>query len=524
MWIVGDKFNMAKKYKVIINFFIYLLILSSIYLGYNHGIYAQDYHHSFFILSSVIDYQNGLKLYEDIFLQYGPGQVIFFDILSNFVKINLVSISLITSIIYALNLFILFKIFKKFVSINISFFAILIIFLIHPYNIYPWPDYFSGFCITAFFYFLLNKDLRLNYFLCSVFLFLAIFFRSTYLISILFSIISYSILLLVLNKNNSLKNAFIYFFSLIGIFFIILFYLGSLETWYDQSIGQISLYAGSTKHIDLYDKITSYIGEFGFISLKIGYYFFNSVMNLFNVLNFKNIAFIFFIAVNFYYIFLIFIKKIKLTQENKKFIFISIIGLFGFIQALMLMEIFRIINSMVGIFIAGLFFLKNEKINIFLKKNSKLILSILIIYSLLLITEFPFNKYKKDNYTDFDNKYFLNKKITPELRLYYTKLKDFICNKENVLISNISSDPVIPYLCKNKKIKVNISTLSPLFLKKLNQSEHKRLFLDNQLHESELLFTNVKIENPFKLILIKKFKNYHQPAHWFSDINVYKKK
>ena len=516
---------MTKKYEVIISFFIYLLIFSSIYLGYNHGIYAQDYHHSFFILSSVIDYQNGLKLYEDIFLQYGPGQVIFFKILSNFVKINLVSISLITSIIYALNLFILFKIFKKFVSINISFFIILIIFLIHPYNIYPWPDYFSGFCMTIFFYFLLNNNLRFNYFLCSVFLFLAVFFRSTYLISILFSIISYSILLLILNKSNSLRNTFIYFFTLIGVFFIILFYYGSLETWYDQSIGQISYYAGTTKHIHLYDKITSYVGEFGFIALKISYYFFNSVMNLFNVLNFENIAFILFIAVNFYYIFLIIIKKIEITQENKKFIFISLIGLFGFIQALMLMEIFRIINSMVGIFIVGLFLVNNEKRFIVLKKNSKIILSILIIYSLLLLSEFPFNKYNKNNYTNFDNKYFLNKKITPELKIYYLNLKDFICNKENILISNISLDPAIPYLCdNNNKVKTNISTLNVLFLKKLNKSEHERLFINHELYENELLFTNIKIKNSSKVVLIKQFKNYHKPISWFSDINVYKKK
>ena len=210
---------MIRKYEVIINFFVYILIFSSIYLGFNHSVYSQDYHHNFFILSTIIDYQNNLKLYEDIFLQYGLGQIFFFSFLSNFVKINLVSISLITSIIYSLNLFIIFLVVKKFVSVNKSFFLIFIIFLIHPFNIYPWPDYFSGFCMTLFFYFFLNQNLKFNYFLSSIFLFLAVFFRSTYLISILFSIFSYYILFLILNKNNSIKNIFFYFFIFLSFFF-----------------------------------------------------------------------------------------------------------------------------------------------------------------------------------------------------------------------------------------------------------------------------------------------------------------
>ena len=514
---------MSKKYEIIINFFIYTLIFSSIYLGYNHGISSQDYHHSFYILSTLIDYQNGLKLYKDIFLQYGPGQVILFNFLSNFIKINLTSISLITSIVYALNLFILFKIFKKFLPINISFYFILIIFLIHPYNIYPWPDYFSGFCITSFFYFFLNQKLKINYFFSSLFLFLAVFFRSTYLIGILLSIISYCVLLLVLNEKNSIKNIFVYFFSFLSFFFIILICLGSIQAWYEQSIGQISVYAGTTKHIELYDKITAYIGEFGFIVLKIGYYFINSSLKLFNFLNFENLPFIFFILVNFYYIFLVFVKKIKMTDENKKFIFISILGLFGFIQALVLMEIFRIVNSMMGIFVTGLFLVKNIKVENFLKKNSKVIFFISIIYCIFLFTKFPLDSFKENNYTKFDNKYFLNKKLTPEVKLYYINLADFVCNKDNILISNISWDPSIPFICNEKKIKVQISTLSPPFLKKIKPSEYERLFINHELYENELLFTDIKIDNPSKLVIIKKFKNHHKSYSWWNDIYVYKK-
>ena len=60
---------MSEKYKTFINFIILALTLSSIYLGYIYSVYNQDYHHNFFILSSIIDYDKGLKLFEDIILQ-----------------------------------------------------------------------------------------------------------------------------------------------------------------------------------------------------------------------------------------------------------------------------------------------------------------------------------------------------------------------------------------------------------------------------------------------------------------------
>ena len=75
---------MSEKYKIFIYFFVLVLILSSIYLGYDYSVYNQDYHHTFFILSSIIDYDKGLKLFEEIFLQYGPGQIFFFQFFRKF--------------------------------------------------------------------------------------------------------------------------------------------------------------------------------------------------------------------------------------------------------------------------------------------------------------------------------------------------------------------------------------------------------------------------------------------------------
>jgi hypothetical protein len=513
---------MFKKYKACIYILILLLILSSSYLGYNYGVYTQDYHHSFFILSSIINYNKGLKLFEEIFLQYGPGQVLFFNFLGYFIDINIVSLSQITSVIYSLNLLILFKIFEKVSTIKLSFTLILLIYLIHPHAIYPWPDYLSGLCISIFFYFFLAGKVQINYYLCSLFLFLAVFFRSTYVIHIIFSIALYSSILFFFKKKNIYKNIFNFFFILLLGFLVFLFYVDTLALWFDQSLGQISTYASETKHNDLYDKITSHIGKNGFIILKIIYYLINSLLNLLNLSKVENIFFVFFIVINVTFLISIFRNRSEINDEEKRLLFISVLGLSGFVQSLMLMETFRNINATMGIVIVGLSILNNHKIKFLLKKHLKFSLSLISIYFILLFFNFPYTKFKKENYSDFDNEYFLNKKLTPEVKNYYSDLKNFICANDHTNFVNISNDYAISYLCVNSGKKFN-QTSYLLFLKKFNNKEYKRLFKDYNLNLDELLFTNEKI-NSKKLELIKIFKSPHTTREWYGgNIYVFKK-
>ena len=396
--------------------------------------------------------------------------------------------------------------------------------MIHPYNIYPWPDYFSGISLSLFFYFFLKKNSNYNFFLCSVFLFLAVFFRSTYLINILISIIAFSLFLYFFGKKNVYKNIFNSFFLLASIYFIILFYFDSLFELFNQSITFIRAYAGETKHINLYNKITSYVGAYGFIILKIFYYAFRSALNLFNISNFENLIFVFFIIVNFFYFLKIFKKKLNLNDEEKKFLFISILGLSGFVQAVMLMEIFRIINATIGIFLTGLFFFQYDKINLFTKKYSKVILLFIFVYGITLYSKFNIIEYDKKNYNSFNNLHFKNKKLDNETKAYYENLDNFICNQENTtFIINVTWDYSIPFLCKGK-FETNKISMTRTFLKNLKKDEFTRIFIDNNLKKNELLFVELQDRQNFeKLKLIKIFKSFMTPKQWYGDIYVYKK-
>ncbi len=504
---------------------IYIVVLSitilSIYFGFRHSIYNQDYHHLFFILSALIDFDNGYKLFKDIFLQYGPGQIIFFKSISYFIDLNIVTLSQITTLVYSLNILLLFFLFKKTSNIESAFSLVIIIFLIHPFSILPWPDYLSGISLTLFFLFFLNNNSKYNLILSAFFLFLAIFFRSTYILNITFSILIYFFLFRYHKEKNILKNLFLTFIFLIFIFFLVLSYFNVVSNWFNQSIMFITSYAEETKHLELYEKVTSYVGEYGFIVLKIFYYAIRSTLNLFNISNFENIIFVFFIIINFIYLFQTLKNRMKVSDYEKKIVFLSILGLSGFVQSLMLMEVFRNINATIGIFLVGLFFF-NKKINFDINNHKKKIYALVIIYGLILLKNFPNVIYDDRNYTYLDNHYFKNKRILPEIKKYYSELNNFICKDENIIIANISWDYAIPYICNKKNLKNNYSH-AIRFLKKINKNEHKRIFIDADLKNNEYIFTDMLIENP-KLKLIRKFESPLTPKDWYHDINVYKLK
>ena len=511
-----------------------LIIFISLYAGFKHSSYNQDYHHSFFILSLYIDSQNGFEYFKDIFFQYGPGQLILFNLIDYFIQINIVSISNINVVVYSLNLIILFKIFEKISNTQIGFLFILLIFLIHPYSIYPWPDYLSGICLTLFFYFFLNKNSKYNIFLCSSFLFLAIFFRSTFIINILFSIILYSAILYFFKKENKINKITILLFFFIAIFFSILLFFENLSLWFTQSIGVITNYAEYTSYPALYDKIVQYVGKEGFILLKIGYYALRSLSKLLNLTNVYNFAFIFCIFINLIFIFKVLKNKLDVTDEEKKIFFVSILGLSGFVQSLMLFEIFRNINATIGIFITFIYLYKNKTTSfLFINKYLKTTLLVIFIYIILLLKNYPYQNYDEKNYTKFNNLYFSeSKKVKISIKKYYQEISNYICGVENMILINDTNDFALPYLCDNKFIKSKLSH-DPLFLKIIKPDEYHRIIVEKKLNEGEFYFKELEIKKDYysynsapntNMELIRIFKSGHGNPYMYGDIHLHSKK
>ena len=211
------------KISILYFFSIGFISFYSLYLSLINSLYNQDFHHWSYILHSFIEYKNKLKLLKELELTHGLGQIILFNLVDKFKKIDLVSIGTITALFYSLNFIILFKIFSIISSRIISLTLIFILFLIHPFIILPWPDYYSGLCLNLFIYIFLKYDNeKINFFVLPSLLLLAIFFRTTYLISIFLSIIIYLIFNYKFFKKKQFNIIFYLFFFKLFIYFFFL--------------------------------------------------------------------------------------------------------------------------------------------------------------------------------------------------------------------------------------------------------------------------------------------------------------
>ena len=99
---------------------------------------------------------------------------------------RLMSVGIITGLFYSLTLFLSYCVFLRFLKKSLAFMAVLLIFLIHPYIIYPVANYFAyTFQLLALIFFLRYSENRYNSFLAGFFLCLSLLSRYSSTIAIL---------------------------------------------------------------------------------------------------------------------------------------------------------------------------------------------------------------------------------------------------------------------------------------------------------------------------------------------------
>jgi hypothetical protein len=219
-------------------------------------------------------------------------------------------------------------------------------------------------------------------------------------------------------------------------------------------------------------------------------------------------------------------KKIEL-----KFLFISMLGVTGIVQSMLNYDIFRNINSSIGIFIVGCFLFKNFNLNYILKKKIiyfrllNVLLLLLLLFKLTInfpnnSTLFQYEKYNDKNYNSMNIDFFSNdKKIVLRLVEYYGDLEKFLCEKD-YKISNFTGDFSLSYLCNNQNSKL-ISPMQTFALLNNNNLEYERIFLKKELHKDELFLSSKEIYDSRFTLLIKK-ESPHIPKFWYGDVYIYK--
>lgn len=452
--------------------FFYLATISLLVIALSNlfSIYHSDFHHWGFIASHTLDYINGGKLFEEVTVQYGIGQFVIFKFINYFYEINFTSIGVITSVFYTLNLIIIYFIIKRLSSIFYASFIVTLILIVNPFVEFPWPDYMAGLWLSLFCFFLIcgNPKKNSHYLLAGLCLFLSIIFRTSYILNIFLTCITYFIFL---KNNKKFYNKFLVN-SLLTFLFLFTFYVAYLLleknfiNWFYQGIGVFENYAFASEDpafntkgnlaFDIYDKY-GYWSLVFFQTTKLTAKF---IVQLIFPTTLENFIIFIFYFINIFFIFSFFNKKIKnvivinTKVQGDNLLFIALLGFFGIIQSIQFFNFFKNINSSSAIFLTtATVLISLKRTELFNNKRCYYIFSFIILFFFI----FKFHNTFKKNFKINNNNYFKSsidffgkRKFIKEDLDFYNSMKEYLC-EDNKRIINFTLDTNFVYLCSRYK-------------------------------------------------------------------------
>lgn len=210
---------------------IYLLPYLSVIYCYYYSVYVYDGYHFGLIFSNAIDLNSGKIPYKEIFIEYGHLTTLIHSIILDIFGNEVLYLQIYTSIIYSSTIILISFLVKKFTNEYLAFLSIIILFLIYPIPLKPWPIYNSYFFYTLSLIFFLKKD-NLTKFTSGLFLSLAyLSFTTVYnyiLIPLVLLILFFYIFFYYKNNLIIIKLAYFLLGTLIPLLFFI-FYLINYE-------------------------------------------------------------------------------------------------------------------------------------------------------------------------------------------------------------------------------------------------------------------------------------------------------
>lgn len=489
-----------------------LIIASSNFFS----IYHSDFHHWGFIASHALDYINGGKLFEEIIVQYGVGQLILFKFINYFYEINFTSIGNVTSIFYSLNLIIVYFSIKRLSSIFNAFFIVTLILFINPFVEFPWPDYMAGLWLSLFCFFLIcgNHKKKSHYILAGLCLFLSIIFRTSYVLNIFSTCIIYLIFLKNNKKfyNKFLVNSLFTFLFLLTLYVLYLLLQKNFVNWFYQGIGIFKNYAFASEDpafntkgnlaYDIYNKY-GYWSLVFFQTVKLTAKF---IVELIFPTTFENFVIFIFFIINIFFIFSFFNKRIRKfivfnrKVQGNKLLFISLLGFFGIIQSIQFFNFFKNINSSSAIFLTtAIVLISLQRCKFFNNKKYYYFFCFIILF----FFTFKFSEKIKKNF-QINNNYFKSsidffgkRKFIKEDLDFYNSMKEYLC-EDNKRIVNFTLDTNFLYLCSRYKYyfyKFNVLNL---------QNDDFFKIFDNEKVDNSLIFVTTTDPLDIKKFAIKK--------------------
>lgn len=251
----------------IFDLLIILVCLASFGCSWIESMVNNDSHHWGVAYIAALDLKRGAIPYSEVFIFYGYISSWFQSVALKLFGEKLMSVGIITGIFYSWTLFLSYRIFLGFLKKSLAFLSVLLLFLIHPYIIYPASNYFAyTFQLLALIFFLKYSENRFNGFLAGFFLSMSVLSRISSVIAIIppfIIILAWEFFTLEGTKKRIIEKIGIVTSGLIiplMIFFVYLAMNSALGAFFYQTQMIIKLRSGI-------DNVITYLNFFAYIFL-----------------------------------------------------------------------------------------------------------------------------------------------------------------------------------------------------------------------------------------------------------------
>jgi hypothetical protein len=155
-----------------------IICLASFGCSWIESIVNYDSHHLGLVYIAALDLKRGAIPHSEVFIFYGYIHTWMMSVALTLFGERLISMGIITGLFYSFTLFLSYLVFQRFLKKSLAFISVLLLFLIHPYIIYPASNYFAyTFQLLALIFFLRYSDHRLNGLLAGFFLSMSVLSR-----------------------------------------------------------------------------------------------------------------------------------------------------------------------------------------------------------------------------------------------------------------------------------------------------------------------------------------------------------
>src|SRR3990167_5572143 len=128
----------------LIGFFACVIALSA----YNSAL-RTDSHHWGLMLSQAIDLHEGRIPYKDFIIQYGYFTTLVQSLWGSVFGFSFLAFGILTAIVYCGLLYQVSTVIRHLTEPWVATFFLAVAFVLHPFPIYPWADYYAGFFLSG---------------------------------------------------------------------------------------------------------------------------------------------------------------------------------------------------------------------------------------------------------------------------------------------------------------------------------------------------------------------------------------